>query len=159
MKDAFVPQTLEEKKSVEDAALVTNEAMKALVEVTFVMTPLVANKFVEVTFVVVPFTKFALVPVRFVIEPLVEVTLVAVALVATRPVMEPVAAEIPPVTFTVEAFTLAKFEVPETFKFDAVAPPKKVTAIEVVAPRAVTMARVSVEYIETQLVPFARQTF
>lgn len=49
--------------------------------------------------------------------------------------------------------------VPVTERSETVAPPKKVTAIEVVAPRAVTVASVSVEYIERQLVPLARQTF
>ena len=43
--------------------------------------------------------------------------------------------------------------------FEEVTPPKNVTATEVVAPRAVTIAKVSVEYIETQFVPLARQTF
>lgn len=45
------------------------------------------------------------------------------------------------------------------FKFDVVTPPKKVTATEVVAPRAVTEARVSASApAEGQLVPFERQT-
>ncbi len=49
--------------------------------------------------------------------------------------------------------------VPVTERSETLAPPKNETAIDVVAPRAVTVARVSVEYIERQLVPLARQTF
>lgn len=44
--------------------------------------------------------------------------------------------------------------VPVTFKSDVVAPPKKVTATEVVAPRPVTVAKVSASApAEGQLVP------
>ena len=103
-----------------------------LVLVTLVIVPLVGARFVEVTFVIVP-----LVPVRLVIEPLVEVTFVEVTLPATRPS-----------TKALEALRLV-----------VVTPPKKVTGTEVVAPRAVMVAKVSVEYIERQLVPSAKQTF
>lgn len=91
-------------------------------------------------------------------KKLVEVVLVPVAFVQTRPVIEPVAAEIPPETLTLEAFTVAKLAVPLTLIFEDVTPPKNVTGTEVVAPRAVTMASVSVEYMFKQLVPLARQT-
>lgn len=134
VNDAEVPQTLEEKKFDDDTEPVTSEVMKALVVVPFVSTAFVAKRFVEVTFV-------------------------AVALVVIRPAIEPVAALNPPLTFMDEAFTLAKLAVPLTLIFEDVTPPKKVTATEVVAPRAVTIANVSVEYMDTQFVPFARQTF
>lgn len=133
VNEAFVPQTLEEKRLVDETAPVISEVIKPFVAVAFVRKPFVAKRFVVVT-------------------------LVAVAFVVTRPAIEPVAAEIPPETFTLEAFTLAKLAVPLTLILEDVTPPKNVTATEVVAPRAVTMASVSVEYIETQFVPLARQT-
>ena len=139
VNDAFVPQTLEEKRLVDETAPVTNEVMNPLVEVTLVITPFVTTPFVTKRFV--------------------EVTFVAVAFVVTSPAIEPVAALNPPLTATEDALIVARLEVPETFKFEDVTPPKNVTATDVVAPRAVTVASVSVEYMLKQFVPFARQTF
>lgn len=81
---------------------------------------------------------FKLVAARF-----VEVVFVPVASVQIMPPMVAVAAERPFKTDTEEAFRYWPLIVPVAFKFDVVTPPKKVTATEVVAPRAVTEARVS----------------
>lgn len=55
------------------------------------------------------------------------------------------AAIMPFVEETLEAFTFAKFAVPLTLIFEDVTPPKNETGTEVVAPRAVIAAKVSVE--------------
>lgn len=90
---------------------------------------------------------------------LVPVVLVPVALVQERPVIEPVAAVNPPLIATDEALIVARLDVPETFKFELVTPPKKVTATEDVAPRPVTKARVSASAASAaQFVPSSRQT-
>lgn len=115
-----------------DAEVPHTDEEKRLVEETAEATKFVTKPFVEVTLVITP-----LVTTPFVAKRFVEVAFVVVPLVTTRP--------------SINAL--------EALRLVVVTPPKKVTATEVVAPRAVTMARVSVEYIETQLVPLARQTF
>ncbi len=91
------------------------------------------------------------------------VALVVVELVAIRFAM--VAVEVTVILPAVRAKSVAAFEVRLSMsalvalRLVVVTPPKNVTAIDVVAPRAVTVASVSVEYIERQLVPLARQTF
>lgn len=155
-----------------------------VVNVAFVPTRLVTNAFVVVELVVVPLVKTYPVPVRLTIEAddvtvtepavkaksveacavrllvkkLVDVVFVPVAFVHEKPVIEPVAAERPLRIETLEAFRYWAFAVPVTLSCDVVTPPKKVTGTDVVAPRAVTTANVSVEYMLKQFVPFARQT-
>ena len=93
--------------------------------------------------------RYPMVEVPMMPEPITlfeEVTLVAVALVVTRLVTVP----LPETRVSINALVALRLVV--------VTPPKKVTATEVVAPRAVTIASVSVEYMETQFVPLARQT-
>lgn len=70
MNEALVPQTVEEKKLVEEAADVTSEVMKAFDAVAFVKTKFVAKRFVEVAFVVTPFVAKAFVEVELVVVAL-----------------------------------------------------------------------------------------
>ena len=72
---------------------------------------------------------------------------------------EPVAAEMPFKTLILEALRYWIFAVLETLRMLVVTPPKKVTGTLVVAPFAVTVARVSVEApIEGQFTPLEVQT-